>query len=160
MLDIYIFCEYNIHIMNIKYRLFLAVLSIASLFTGLLVYVFFRESTYIHLMLNKIGLEIDFYNLKVNNGFVSFLKYYLVDYLWCFSLSFLLSAISYELKFTTIISNSLLATFLGIFFEWAQKIGLINGTADFCDLVMYVLAGFCHAFINIKLSNKAFCRRE
>lgn len=151
MLDIYILYEYNIHMMNIRRRILFLTVSAVSLFLGLLIYVLFRSGTYIHLFLNSIDSFDEFLTLKYNNYFTCFLKYYFADFLWGISLSCFLSAVSDKSNLKRIVANSTIPVVLGVLLEIFQNAGLINGTADFCDVLMYVAAGLFHAVINIIL---------
>ena len=160
MLDIYILCEYNIHMMNMKRRLFLVIASLICLISGLIIYIFLREGTFIHLFFEKNFFVREISAFSADNFFVSFLKYYFVDYLWCVSLSFLLTAISYEISFRKIVFISVSSSLFGILLEAAQFFSVINGTADFIDVSMYVAAGVFSAAFNIVIFNKALSRRE
>ena len=160
MLDIYILFEYNIHMMNIKKRLFYFFLSFISILLGVLIYIFFRNGTYIHQFLGNVT-PIDIFKSQYKSTLiVKFLKYYFVDYLWCFSLASFLSSITEKIAFRNTMVISVFSALLGILFEAAQRLSLVNGTADFYDIIMYVFAGLSHAVLNIVLFKKSFSRKE
>lgn len=135
--------------MNTRRKLICFIFSVASLVLGLLIYVFLRNGTYMHLFLNYIDFFGEFSPLKYNNCFAQFLKYYLADFLWGISLSYFLSAISFEYSTKRAVVNSLVSITLGVLLELFQKLDIINGTADICDVFMYVAAGLIHAVFNI-----------
>ena len=159
MLDIYILFEYNIHMVNMKCRFIFFSLSFFSVLLGLLIYIFFRSETYIHLFLEKFfAFDALFFSLA-DNSIIDFLRYYFVDFLWCFSLLCILSGFSQKFCVFNLVTVSAVSVSLGIFFEFLQKVGYISGTFDYLDILMYVIAGLCHAFINI-IFYEALSRKE
>ena len=147
MLDIYILFEYNIHMMNISRKLIMLMISLISLVCGFLIYIFLREGTYIHSIIDTI-LEIDVQSLNYEyHFFFDLLKYYIVDFLWCFSLLCSLSAIWYEQGKKSILIISMISVGAGVLYEIAQAYDMINGTADLVDILMYIFAGVFHAII-------------
>lgn len=159
MLDIYILFEYNIHIMNMKNRFVFLTLSFISLLSGALIYIFFRSGTYIHLFIEEYFASKTVRFVEKNNSFIDFLRYYFIDFLWCFSFSCTLSSVSHKFNVFNTITISLFSVFLGVLFELLQNSGCISGTFDYFDILMYVIAGICHAFINI-IFYKALSRKE
>lgn len=130
-----------------KYSCF-CILGIVALILGLLIYVLFRENTYISKIVLSI-LPLNFlkeYFFFLNNKFV---KFYFVDYLWAFSFSCWLHIIVKPTR-----TSSVLCTFIvffsGLFYELLQYFHVINGTGDIVDILLYLLAGLTVNIINKK----------
>ena len=131
--------DYNI---DMKYRnafVFLyCILGIISLLTGLFVYLIFRPDTYV----SRFVMQLISVNLSALTTYdSSFVKFYLADYLWAFSLSCWLHAI-----FMPEIRGTLLCTVtvfvFGSLYEYMQYTNIIAGTGDIIDSLLYLLAGF------------------
>ena len=144
--------------MNIKLRMYYIIVSFTALFFGLTIYIVFRKDTHIYEFFSNMFFSTSY--IVKNSFFINFLRYYLVDYLWAFSLAYFLSAVSYSLSVKKYIFNSVISVFVGFLFELAQKFLLISGTADFWDIIMYVSAGLTHAVLNIVIFYKAKSRKE
>lgn len=155
MLDIYIYFEYNINVMNIidkKIRFAYLFLALVSLVAGAIIYIFFRQGTYIHLGLSQTATEkIALINKIIPDLLIiKLLKYYFVDYLWCVALNLSLLAVSdFKNKFVTM-CISFISVIFGILFEISQYLDIVSGTFDFWDITMYVVASFFIAIMNIK----------
>lgn len=119
-------------------------LSVLFIVVGALIYVFFRPTTYIA---QFIG------NLTGLNSFgefgSSFLKFYLPDFLWAISLSFGLYAI-YLPNIKTSIILSVVVFVYGVLWEVLQVIGVIGGTGDIVDVIMYLVASMLAVTFNLK----------
>lgn len=154
MLDIYICFEYNMNVMNIvrRIRLFYLLLALVSLVIGTVIYIFLRQGTYIHNALPEFVIckLIAIYSFIPKSPAIDCLRYYFVDFLWCFSLNFSLYAVLSFQSHIVSICISLLSAFLGFGFEMAQFFSLISGTYDFLDILMYIVASLCAVMINNK----------
>ena len=123
-------------------------LSSVSLILGFLIYVFFRENSY-------IGILFGYFHIirtaREMLGWVSFgfLIFYFPDFLWGFSLCCGLLAI-YTPKQTGCIVCSSITVLCGIIWEWMQFKQLVSGTGDFCDVLMYLMASIACIIINIR----------
>lgn len=131
-----------------KQRLCLIAVSAISLIWGLIIYIFMRSDTYIHDFL-KLFFDIS-YHFQQNSVVTQFLKYYFVDFLWGLALPCALLSVSVDIKKKNIIAISILSFCLGVLFETAQLLSIVNGTFDFCDIGMYTAASLCFAVISIK----------
>ena len=135
-----------------KSRLFFCCIGVISLCIGLLIYLFFRENTYIAELVENV---IDLSKLRSKMRFLGndFIKYYLVDYLWALSLCSGLHII-----FKPSIKNSIIAVvtvFLyGATYEILQFSNIISGTGDIADIILYLLAALTVNLINLFLIKK------
>lgn len=130
-----------------SYRVKNLILMIAALLTGCLLYMLFRPETYITKMVAKIiPMNI---NLTAESFIGIVCSYYLPDFLWAFSLSCGLCALSSETK--KCIRNCCYIGFLsGLIWEIAQRTQLISGTGDMVDVLMYLLGALMCRIINKK----------
>lgn len=124
------------------------VLGSAVLLLGFVIYILFRENTHISkLVLAKIDVSLIkeiFYFF--DNDFV---KYYLPDFLWAFSLNCLLHAI-YLPNVKVSIKCSLVAFLIGVLYEVFQCLNIVSGTGDLLDVLLYLLAVVTVLLINQK----------
>ena len=110
-----------------------------SLVAGFLLYVFFRQNTYIaQFVLSYFPALRSDYASRFPQ--IRHLSYYLADYLWAFSLSCGLHAIFLPGKSGTFCCT-LAVSLLGIIYEILQCVRIISGTGDITDILLYVLAG-------------------
>lgn len=114
-------------------------IAIVSLMSGGALYVVFRENTYIaQIIRNLISVDsITHYLKRIDNNF---LKFYFVDYLWALSLSCGLHIIFSPNKKGSILCTGIIS-FIGIVYELLQLAGIISGTGDLVDVILYFLAG-------------------
>ncbi len=120
-------------------------IAVVSLLLGALLYLFFRESTYI----SKWFFEI-FPHLKTSSGFFflknNFTKYYFADFLWSASFSSWLHIIVLP-KPRGSVKCAIFTGIFGLCFEVMQKFDVISGTADFWDVILYNSAGMLISII-------------
>ena len=109
-----------------------------------------RNDTHFHSFIPE-EIKVMFYIHTNKNIFIDFLKYYFTDFLWGMSLTFALNAVAYSHKKKSIIIKSIITFFVGLLFELAQLFGVINGTFDIADIIMYALAAIITAVININI---------
>lgn len=124
--------------------------ALISLVLGVFIYIVFRKGTYLHIVLPEtIDLKLEYIrDITEKNSIVCFLKYYFVDFLWGVSLSFsLFSAVDFRIQ-SRIIIMSLISLIWGVLFELAQFFSFTQGTFDFIDISMYILAAVFAALIN------------
>lgn len=121
------------------------ILGLAALFWGLLIYLLFRPNTHISRLVSS------FFSLDVPKGFHlidnSFFKFYLADYLWAFSLTCWLRCIFIEEPKKTICIGVVSLT--GTLYEIMQLFGVVSGTGDIWDCLLYLLAGCTVNILNI-----------
>lgn len=129
-------------------RVLTLILGCLSLCFGLILYLLFRENTYITKAIEYILplANIRPYTATWANAFT---QYYLPDFLWSFSLSSLSTAFCAHSQKETILF-CFLGAFCGIFWEFSQWVGLFNGTGDCLDIIMYFLGSCLCLLINLK----------
>ena len=125
-------------------------LAIFSLITGLLIYLFLRKDTYLHGYFSAELCNYVYVNVK-SNILTDFIRYYLPDFLWAFAFGAALTAVSYSHNRIVIILFSAVSFLIGVLFEFVQYFGIVNGTFDYFDILMYAVAALTCAAINIKL---------
>ncbi len=123
-------------------------LSYVSLILGFFIYVLFRKNSYIGILFGKFQL-VHIVRELTSKLSCDFLKFYLTDYLWGFSLCCGLLAI-YVPKRSGCMLCSGTAFLCGCIWEWMQFKNLFNGTGDICDVFMYFLASITCLIINIR----------
>ena len=123
------------------------ILSCVLLGLGGTIYILFRENTYIANFTEKF---IYFDNVRSRLYFLNcnFLKYYFTDFTWAFSLCCGLFSF-YPSKVSNVIKIGLVTFLLGTIWEIIQYIGIIKGTGDVLDLMMYLSASVIAVTINI-----------
>ena len=116
-------------------------LSWTSLVVGLCVYVIFKESSYLHMAAEKmLGRS---FGLHTNCGFIN---YYLCDFLWAFSLSCGLIFILGDGTKQKLVCAEI-ASLYGLFWELLQQRGVVSGTGDWLDVLIYFLASLLAGII-------------
>ncbi len=105
--------------------------SILLLALGTIVYVLFRDPVLFTEPLCRLGINPPVINL--NSGVGSyFIKYILPDVLWIVALLFYASTLK-------ILTLRVIAILMAPLFEICQLFGLIEGSFDFIDLIIYIL---------------------
>ncbi len=129
-------------------RLLNAILCCTALIIGGLLYIIFRETTYVATLFKSIEVlsSIRKKILVLENAF---LMYYLPDFLWGFSLSCGLTAI-FNPSLKGIILCSFTAFMCGTIWEILQYSHILSGTGDFADILMYLAASALAVIINSK----------
>ena len=141
---------------NVRIRISYILCTLISLSLGTVIYLVLRKGTYLHTFLPEI-IDLKFEYLREatkESVFITFLKYYFVDFLWGLSLNFaLLSVVDFKKK-SRVIIVSVVSALWGILFEIAQLFSLTKGTFDFSDVFMYILAVIVSALINKFLTKR------
>ena len=123
-------------------------LGIAALTLGGLLYILLRQESYIAVALEDC-LFVTELQLLFSVCNCDFLKYYFPDFLWGFSLYCGLFAIHMPSANGSVICGA--AVFLcGCLWEAGQYWGIIGGTSDLIDVVMYLTAGLAGILLNLK----------
>ena len=153
MLDFYNCFEYNMNDMNSykRTRILYLFLTIFLLSVGALIYILFRQGTYIHKWFEELipGFINCFENTASDLKLIKFLKYYFVDFVWCLALNFsLLAVLDFKKTFYAV---GFASAVFGFLFELAQLLDFVSGTFDFIDVVMYIIASLCAVMVNIKI---------
>ena len=122
-------------------------LCVSSLSLGVLLYILFRENSYIGIATNHFTVVSA---ARKVFAFLScdFLMFYFPDFLWCFSLCFGLFAIYLPTQKQALMCV-LTAILFGCTWELLQYVGLISGTGDLLDALMYLLSGIICAILNM-----------
>ena len=99
-----------------------------------------------------VGYLNNFIELKVKelNSVTLFLRNYICDFCWSYSLAFSISFIYY--KNLSLVYSILIPTTIGSVIELLQLIGLMNGTYDLFDIFVELLATLL-CFMILKIRN-------
>ncbi len=147
--------DYNIFKVKLRMsnRLFYASVCTASLMFGGVLYLLFRENTYIAMLFEGNGLleRIRGEAKCLENDFLSF---YLPDYLWGLSLCFGLCLVFDPKKLLGIITCCAVAFAYGTIWETLQKFRVVGGTGDTADVILYLAASLTAVLICIKRRNR------
>ena len=132
-----------------KKKIILCIGCIFSLFLGAVIYALLREEAYISQI---VAVYVDL--SRVKNAFIlldnDFVKYYLPDYLWAFSLCCGILIISNPTSKKEVLCYSSITFWVGTLYEILQKVKLIGGTGDVIDIILYFLAALTVSIIYIK----------
>ena len=132
-----------------KENMYLCIIGTLALILGGLLYLIYRENTYISVTADKL-IEISRIREILKPFGNNFLKFYLPDFLWAFSLACGLSVLLTPFEKNVILST--VTVFLsGLIYELLQYLKIIGGTFDLIDILMYLLAAFAVFLINLKL---------
>ena len=123
-----------------------------SLTVGGLLYICFREGTYVAQLLSCINgiTELQAICRPIRSHF---LRYYLPDFLWGLSLGCYLQAVHLPERHGVFICGSVVVV-LGAGWEFAQFMNIVSGTADLLDVLMYLAAGVVTVIMNYKERKK------
>ncbi len=129
-------------------RVFNLLCAVISLCIGGIFYVLLRPNSHI-----AQTIDIDFFFSQETYFHLKPLSFFLPDFLWSFSLSGFLISLYPQRKFNWFLCPAV-AFMLGIVWEVSQWLGVISGTGDFLDILMYFSAATSVAVINLKGSFK------
>ncbi len=125
-----------------KRKICLLLQATAALVLGLLIYLLFRKGTVIHRMIPAhfagIWAEAEF-PLDI------VVKYYLCDMLWGFALAICLCMVI-PMRWAVLV-----AVCFGCTWELLQFVGLISGTGDILDCIVYLIGASSTMIINKKV---------
>ena len=123
-------------------------ISIASLLAGGILYVLFRENSYLGKLFAQCTVII---RLKALTSPLDsdLSKFHLPDFLWGLSLGCSLQA-ALGMKGYGILICGFVPFLCGALWECMQFFGIIPGTGDYWDIVSYFLAGAICIIINLK----------
>lgn len=114
------------------------ILGFSALLCGFFLYVLLREETYIAKLFRWHPVLAEIQN-ALNENANAFIKYYLPDFLWAFSLCCFLRAVYWAGKWTGMICAAV--TFAaGALWECLQYCGAVAGTGDILDMAAYFTA--------------------
>lgn len=123
-------------------------LCMGSLLLGTALYILFRKNTWVAHLFDGIGFVCRM-RCVVQSVSGNWLRYYVPDLLWAFSLSCGIQAIC-ESKQKEIPVCAALAFACGTVWEVLQWTNLVSGTGDFWDILMYLTGSVLSILINIK----------
>lgn len=114
-------------------KVILFILSCLALLVGLLLYLFFNKDAYI----SKVILDIIPIQTNTDENIViSILRGYGADLLWSISFTMIMQFILWLDKKKIIFL--LFCSLLGILYELMQCFGIVPGTADIVDAIVYI----------------------
>ncbi|MDD4700537.1 MAG: hypothetical protein PHV07_09875 [Oscillospiraceae bacterium] len=123
---------------KLTFRAFYILNCIVALIFGFLIYIFLRKGTNFQVFFAY--WDLSFHNFS-NTTFLgsNFLKYYLVDGLWCYSFVFAASCI-WPPKIKNLKLLFISGFTFGLLWEILQAFQVTSGTFDVLDLFMYLSA--------------------
>lgn len=122
-------------------------LSSLAILLGGAIYILLRRTTIVVMLFGRIP-AIGVLQDELVKFHSSFLQYYFVDFLWCFSLSTGLIALHLPKK--GVIFCAATAFGWGCLWEVLQLFQVVSGTADWCDIGMYFLASVSSILVNLR----------
>ena len=123
---------------NNKAILFFLVNAIIPILIGLILYLFIKPDSYVSQLINKI-VSVPSVSLQYNNVLIYFIRFYLCDMLWAYSLTFTMYLILVN-DFGGMILCFLIAGVFSIFIELLQYFGIVSGTFDFFDVIAEMIS--------------------
>lgn len=124
--------------------------SLFSLLIGFIIYVFFRQGTYIHtFLLNRLGISLPY--LPLGGVIGVWVRNWGGDFFWGLALCFLLAVVFKTFRHKLVFAVTITVT-LGALLEILQFYGVITGTGDIFDIIAEATAAVCAANI-IKRGN-------
>ncbi len=131
-----------------KKTLFWIAITVVPLIAGSIIYLAFRPTAIVSKAIYGLFDINPAYIETPDNLFWRFIKYYLGDFLWAFSLTALVKLILGKGKPQSIVALSI-GISVGFLVELFQKYGLIPGTFDFFDLLVETLGAILSLIITI-----------
>ena len=119
-----------------------------ALFVGAGIYILFRSNAYISKWFDYLDI-IRFLRTMTGGYANDFIRFYLPDLMWCFALSCGIQAI-YVPVGRGISISAMVAFACGVLWEVMQWTGMVSGTGDLWDILMYLAGSILSILINIK----------
>ena len=138
----------EVHIMS--ERKFHLLLGCVALLSGAILYALYRENTYVGVLLDRIFKVSQLRNLCSGYG-CSFFRYYFPDFLWGFAFYCGLCVI-WQPRTAGCWLCAGGAFACGLVWEMLQYTGVLRGTGDVQDIIMYLFAGLIGIFMDKKES--------
>ncbi len=129
-------------------KIFFAISGLVSLAIGGIMYVLFRENSYIARIFDGIYL-VEQAREVLSVPCTRFLSCYIPDYLWGYSLCCMLVVIAARDMKTAILCAIATMT-VGTAWEVLQFLNIVGNTGDICDIIIYLLAALTVLLIFIK----------
>lgn len=134
-----------------KKRCFNIIMCIVTLSVGGIMYIIFRPTTYIGSFFDSVPI-IKYLQSCCSVLDCDFVKYYLPDFLWSFSLCCGLISL-FEFSKSVVIYCGLTTFACSIVWELLQHINILNGVGDFFDIVIYLIAVITAVSLNFIRGN-------
>lgn len=116
-------------------RIYLILISFFLILFGLLIYLFFNKNT---LITQLITIFVKIPQVNYEDGLlIKIVRNYGADFLWASSFTVIIQSILFLQK--KMIWWLLLCALLGVTYEIAQYFGIVNGTPDIVDILVYLL---------------------
>ncbi len=113
------------------------IFSIYTLLIGVLIYYLYQKQI-----------------LVKNNIIASFIRNYIPDILWTISFYSVSTIFLKEITKNYIIYTAIHIIIIGIFFELLQFTGVVRGTFDFFDIIIYIISAIVASLIENKYWRK------
>ena len=126
-----------------KKRFFWLMCAAIALIIGAILYGLYRQDTYVGKI---VGIALG-KPLQVNSAFSACMAYYLPDFLWMFALVCSLLTVMLP-RGKHMLFWCLFAFLLGTLWELLQLWGVVPGTADVHDVILYSMAAITAAIIS------------
>ena len=127
-------------------RIKTAVLGLAALLLGAVLYILFRPTSFVSVSFGAYGW-LSQLRTWLQPFTCNFLCFYLPDMLWAFALSCGLQTILTPKKWGIVLCG-VTAFVCGAIWELLQWLGAVRGTGDWLDILMYFLAALALIFVN------------
>ncbi len=121
-------------IWDMKYKMQKSTVAVLALMLGGAIYILFREGTYIH---RTVPFEIGGIWACVSFPLDTFVRFWLCDFLWSYSLCMLMSVLIGD------VPAAFMSAGLGAIWEILQLYGIADGTGDIIDCFMYLIGASC-----------------
>ena len=125
-----------------KKKVILLIISLAMLVLGLLLYLLLNSKAYVSQILLQI---IPIQTINEDSLVIGILRGYGADLLWSASFTLIIQFIVWLKKKRTILL--VFCSLLGIVYELMQCFGIVPGTADIVDGIVYILGSLLAIFI-------------
>lgn len=121
---------------------------LSALLLGAVLYIFFRRNTWVSRLFAVIAFAPEV-AVQQKWMLMDWIRYYIPDFLWSFSLSCGIQAICLP-KRKDILGCSAIALACGVVWEVLQWRNVVSGTGDILDVLMYFGGSILSILINIK----------
>lgn len=122
--------------------------SVAALLCGAMLYILLRPDSYVGKLFSNCRYVLDFQN-SLRHISAGFLRYYLPDMLWALALGCCIQGVLVP-KSAGVFVCSALPLLYGLLWELLQYRGVLMGTGDLLDVLMYFCGSLVSVIINLK----------
>lgn len=114
---------------------------------GILYYLFCPTVDFVKVLDNITHLNVHI-SVDTNNLVVSYLRFYLFDFIWAFAFSSTVYLFFTNKRIKHLLSL-LIPIVFGVIYEILQKNGVVNGTFDIGDIIAEIIAVVISVYLNI-----------